>query len=334
MKKNITTLILVFSTIVSFAQIDIETILEGGVDDAETFLKGYLQPAPTGFGYGMNGGWYTTARPHKMFGFDVRVIATASLVPTSSETFTFNNADYDNIKLDDSSLSSDQLPTIFGSQKLEDRPLLEFSSNGNTISSSTLPGSGIKDAIGYNIVPSAMVQVGLGIFKNTDIKFRFIPKQSQPEYEFSTLGFGIMHDLKQWIPFVKRLPIDVSAIVAWNDVKSKFILNSDQPSSDQAFEFNTKTFMFQIIASKKIAFFTLFGGLGTSSYNSDVNLLGTYSTSQTNTTYTDPIKMNYKGSSFRGNVGLNMKLLFLNLSADYAVQEFNTFTVTAGFSIR
>lgn len=334
MKKKITTLLVVFTTIVSFGQINMESILEGGTSDAQTFLRGYLQPVPTGFGYGINGGWYSTARAHKPFGFDVKIIATAALVPSSGETFTFKNSDYTNIKLDDSSLSSAELPTIFGSQDLADRPLLEFNSNGNTVSTSALPGSGIKEAIGYNIVPSAMLQVGLGIFKNTDIKFRFVPKQSQPEYEFSTIGFGIMHDLKQWIPFVKRLPFDVSALVAWNDVKSKFILDSDNVNSDQAIEFNTKTFMFQIVASKKIAFFTVFGGLGTSSFKSDVNLLGTYTTTQTNTTYTDPIKMNYTGSGFRGNVGLNMKLLFLNLSADYAMQEYNTFTVTAGFSIR
>jgi len=29
-----------------------------------------------------------------------------------------------------------------------------------------------------------------------------------------------------------------------------------------------------------------------------------------------------------------MKILFLNLSADYAVQEYNTFSITAGFSVR
>jgi hypothetical protein len=36
----------------------------------------------------------------------------------------------------------------------------------------------------------------------------------------------------------------------------------------------------------------------------------------------------------RANLGLSMKLLFLNLSADYAVQEYNVFSVTAGFTFR
>lgn len=331
--KKITTLVFVLFSMVSYAQIDLESILEGGVADAQTFLKGYIEPAPTGFGYGVNGGWYTTAKTHKLFGFDIAVIANLSMVPSSSETFTFDNADYQNIQLDDNSISSAELPTLFGSQKLADRPLLEFSDDdGNTISSSTLPGSGLEQAIGFNAVPSAMVQLGIGLWKNTDLKVRFVPKQSAPEYEFSTFGIGIQHDLKQWIPFVRRLPFDVSALVAWNDVKSKAFLDvKNEPT--QALEFNTKTFLFQILASKKLSILTLYGGIGSSSFDSDVNVIGTYITSQ-DSEFIDPISLNYTGSSFRANAGFSIKVIGINLSADYTVQEFNTLSVTAGFSIR
>jgi hypothetical protein len=174
--------------------------------------------------------------------------------------------------------------------------------------------------------------VGLGLWKNTDLKVRFIPKQSAPEYEFSAFGIGIQHDLKQWIPFVKRLPFDVSALVAWNDIKTKAFLDADN-EPNQALELNTKTFLFQILASKKLSILTLYGGIGTSSFNSDVNVLGTYTSGQ-DVVYTDPISLNYTGSSLRANAGFSLKILGINLSADYAVQEFNTVSVTAGFSFR
>lgn len=333
MKKIIAILVFALSINSSSAQINLESILEGGVNDAANLLKGYLEPIPTGFGYGLNGGWYSTAKAHKMFGFDIKVIANASLVPTSGETFTFNEADYTSIKLDGGNGSSSaELPTIFGSRKLADRPLLEFNSGtSDAISTSSLPGSGLKEAIGFNAVPSAMVQIGVGLFKNTDLKIRFIPKLSVDDYEFSTFGVGVMHDLKQWVPFVNKLPFDVSALLAWNSVKSKFILDSDL---NQALEFNTNTSLYQIVASKKLSILTLFGGVGVSSFNSDANVLGTYTTSESNTTYIDPVALNYSGSSFVGNLGLNLKLLVFNLSADYAIQEYNTFTVTAGFSFR
>ncbi|WP_405606715.1 DUF6588 family protein [Polaribacter sp. Asnod1-A03] len=323
----------IFCCKMSFGQIDLEYLLEGGTSDASTFLKGYTEPAPIGFGNGINGGWYTTAKAHKVLGFDIAVIASASFVPTKSETFTFNNADYTNIKLYNSNSTSAELPTLFGSQKLEDRPLLEFSnSDGNTISASTLPGVGIKESIDYNVVPSAMIQAGVGLFKNTDLKIRFIPKQTDDEYEFSTFGIGIMHDIKQWIPFVKRLPFDLSALVAWNDVKTKFYLDEiDEPT--QALEFNTKTFMFQLLASKKLSIFTLYGGVGTSSYETDVNVLGRYVTTEDDV-YIDPIQLEYNGNSMKANLGLSVQLLFINIAAEYALQEYDVFSVRVGFSVR
>lgn len=142
-----------------------------------------------------------------------------------------------------------------------------------------------------------------------------------------------MHDLKQWIPFVNKLPFDVSALLAWNDVKSKVFLDADD-SPTQALEFNTKTFLYQILASKKLSIFTFYGGVGTSSYTSDVNLLGTFVTQNDQDIPENPISLDYSGSSMRAKVGLSMKLFFLNLSADYAVQEYNVVSVSAGFSFR
>ena len=333
MKKQLLILGFLFTSTISFGQINLSTILEGGTSDANAYLRGYLSPITTGFGHGINGGWYSTARPHKFLGFDIKVIATAAMVPTEGETFTFNNADFTNIKIDDATKSTLQIPTILGSQKLADRPLLEFSNGGNSIALSALPGSGLKEEIGQNIVPSAMVQLGVGLWFNTDVKIRFVPEQKQPEFEFSTFGIGVMHDIKQWIPFVKRLPFDVSVLAAWNDVKSKFYMDHKN-NPTQALEMNTQTTMFQLVASKKLLFLTVFGGVGTSSFTSDVNVLGTFKTKNTGQTYTDPVALKYSGSGFRGNLGLNMKLLFLNISADYAVQEYNTFTATVGFTFR
>ncbi|MFT6191447.1 MAG: hypothetical protein ACJA2L_001780 [Polaribacter sp.] len=142
----------------------------------------------------------------------------------------------------------------------------------------------------------------------------------------------MQHDLKQWIPFVRRLPFDISALVVWNDIKSKAFLDSEN-EPNQLLEFNTKTLLFQILASKKLSILTLYGGIGNSSFDSDVNILGRYETSQA-VVYTDPINLNYTGSSIRANTGFSLKVIGINLSADYAVQEFNTCTVTAGFSIR
>lgn len=333
MRKIFISFLTIF-TINTYSQINLGSILEGGIDDAQTLLQGYAAPFPTGFGNGISGGWYATAKAHKLLGFDIAIIGNAAFVPTSAETFTFNNDDFQNIKLDDSSLTSAEIPTIFGSQNLDDRPLLEFTeSNGNSISISALAGSGLKESIGYSIVPSPMIQAGIGLFKNTDLIVRFAPKQTADEYEFSTFGFGIKHDIKQWIPFVKRLPLDVSILAAWNDVKSKIIFDSEF-DNPQALELNSQSFIFQLLASKKLSIFTLYGGVGTTSYKTDLNMLGSYTTTVSNITYEDPISLDYNGSSMRANLGLSIKLFFVNIAAEYALQEYDVFTVRAGFTFR
>ena len=333
MKKIITSGLLLCSML-SFGQIDIESILDGNTRDVQRLLRGYVQPFTTGFGNGINGGWYNTAKAHKFLGIDIAVIANAAIVPSSGETFTFNNADYTNIKLDDTSISSAQLPTIAGSQDIADRPLLAFvDEEGNKVSPSisSIPGAGLRDALNdFNAVPSAMVQVGVGLFKNTDLKVRFVPKQTGDEYEGSVLGFGIMHDLKQWIPFVKRLPFDVSAFAGFQTLKFKYFFSPESNQNEFA-ELNTTTRLFQLIASKKLSIFTLYGGVGTSSYKTDTNLFGFQpSDSSESVTITAP----NEGSSVRANIGLRVKLLIVDVAAEYAKQEYDVFSVRAGINIR
>lgn len=329
--KKIVTSILLLSSLLSSAQIDIEKVLEGSLQDANVLLKNYFEPFPTALSYGMNTGWYSTAKAHKLFGFDISVVAMGAIIPEENETFTFNNSEYTSISLDDGSTSA-SIPTFFGSQALEDRPLLAFDvGDGNTFSTSSLPGSGIGGAIGFNAVPYAAVQLGLGIFKNTDLKVRLLPKQSADEYEVSAYGIGVMHDIKQWIPFVKRLPFSVSAFFAWDSIKTKSFLDS-QNNPNQALELNSSTFVYQLVASKKLAFLTAYGGLGVTSFNSDVNLLGNYDTQ--NNTYKDPISLAYSGSSFRANAGLSMKFLFIELNAGYTFQEYSAFNLGLGFRVR
>ena len=49
---------------------ELETILLAA-DDASKLTENYLNPAMKGLMYSMNGGWYTTAKTHKKFGFDI-----------------------------------------------------------------------------------------------------------------------------------------------------------------------------------------------------------------------------------------------------------------------
>lgn len=314
----------------SKAQLDFSTFLEGGVDDANTILENYLEPAFIGFGYGINSGWYNTAKPHKLLGFDVTTTVNFAMVPTKSEFFTINPDDYNNISLNSSS-PTNQAPTLFGPNlPAEELPLLDYANEGNDISISSPTGLGLDEAIAFNAVPSAMFQVGIGIVKNTDIKVRFIPEISGDDYSFQMLGIGIMHDLKQWVPGFKQMPIDISGFVGWNRIESTLFLNSDQT---QSAVFTTNGFTLQGLVSKKFAILTLFGGVGIATTGSSFELLGDYET-EAGPIGSGEINLDYSSTGPRINAGFRLKLLILTLHADYAIQRFNTLTVGVGLSIR
>lgn len=334
--RLIVVIALFFASSTAKAQIDFGTFLEAGAADANTILGKYLEPAFLGFGYGLNSGWYNTAKPHKLLGFDITPTITMAMVPTDAEFFTINAADYNNISLNSNSPTA-QAPTLFGPNLPADElPLLDYTNNGNTISISSPTGLGITESedpnIPFNAVPSGMVQVGVGLPKNTELKLRIIPTQSDDDFEFGMFGVGFMHDLKQWVPGFKQLPIDVSGFVGWNRINTKIFLDPEN-APDQVAEFNTSGFTLQGLVSKKISILTLFAGLGIATTKTDFSLLGDYDTDDIDLP-DDPINFDYTSAGPRMNVGMRLKLLILTIHADYAIQKYNTLTVGIGLSVR
>lgn len=57
---------------------------------AENNAKAYINPFVTAFGTAMNSGWFFTAKPHKLLGFDIGVRAMAVEVPKSQQYFNFD----------------------------------------------------------------------------------------------------------------------------------------------------------------------------------------------------------------------------------------------------
>ena len=312
---------------------ELGTFLEGGVRDANTLLQNYMEPMFIGMGYGINSGWYNTAKPHKLLGFDLTATVSLASVPDDAQFFTFNPDDYANIGLDPRS-TTDQAPTLFGPNKRAvDVPFLAYNANGESVSISSPTGLGIEEQIPFNAVPAPMIQLGVGIIKNTDVKLRIIPKLelADGDFEFEMIGVGFMHDLKQWIPGLKQMPLDFSGFIGWNRISAKIFL--DEFDRTQVVDFSTNGVTIQGLVSKKLAFLTLFGGVGVSTTTSKFEMRGTYETENAGT-FTDPVDFDFSSTGPRINLGMRMKLLILTLHADYAIQKYNTLTVGAGISIR
>ena len=333
-----------FSTSTIFAQDNIGEFLEAGVEDANTLVEGYVAPFMKGFGTGLGSGWLNTAEAHKNFGFDLTVTVNAAYVPDKDLFYQPNliNGGY-------APGSPTQSPTIFGSDADSDIPTYEYSyeEDGETYTGTfdAPEGLNIKDAIGMQAIPVPMAQLGIGLFKKTDLKIRWTPEVDVEDGKFKLIGFGVMHDVKQHIPGIKRLPFDLSVFVGYTS------LSFDMPIDEQYSgngggvnmpnglgQFDVNTWTGQAIISKKFSVLTVYGGLGFNSVKSELALKGDYEvyddSGSISVSGTDPIGLSFKTGGPKLNAGFRLKLAIITLHADYTVQKYDVLSVGFGFSVR
>ena len=342
-------LLLMGNSAKSEGDLDFSEFLKAGSEDANTILGNYISPFAKGFGYGMTGGWYNTAKTHKSLGFDLTATVSLAKAPTKDLFYTFLQSDYNNLSVVGG--GSPELPTIFGGSTNEQlqasySETVQGQSVDVTQTFDAPGGIDVSDLGGY--VPVPMLQLGLGIVKNTDLKFRYIPTQKSKSdgYEIGLFGLGIMHDFKQWIPGLKQVPIDLSIFVGYTQLSTDFDLSdSGLGGANQAASYDVKALTYQVLVSKKLSVITFYGGLGFNSVSSTMDITGTYEiptevNGPTGTVVgpplvlTNPVDQSFDSSGPRGTLGMRLKLAIVTIHADYTIQQYNTLSLGFGFSVR
>jgi hypothetical protein len=315
------------------AQDDLDAFLGEGVADGEKLIGAYISPAIKAFSLGMNQGWYNTAKPHKVAGFDLTFTGSLMKVPSSEQTFDAGALGLTSVTVVDPLTgleSTDQtMSTLLG----PDNPatLSSTSTLGNTTDDFEAPtgvdlGSDVK--ILKNKMPAAMLQLGFGLPKGTDIKIRLIPTVDLGnDSEYKLFGIGVMHDVKQHIPGLKNLPFDLSALIGYTKMKMNVTLDPGQSGL-----FEVKSTTIQGIISKKLSVVTFYGALGYNIAKSRLALLGDFDINGTN--YTNPVDLDFAASGMRLTTGMRLKLAVFTLHADYTVQKYNALTVGFGINVR
>lgn len=336
------TLIIIFTTgiyINTRAQGDIDGLLRGGTEDASKIMAGYVEPIIQSFGYGLANGWYNTAKPHKPAGFDLTATVTLAFVPDEDLFYSVNDLALSEVIA--VSPSDGVVPTIFGDPGIQ--PVYAFRS---------IPDSTFVGPKGFDLatevgafIPVPMVQLGLGLIKNTEIKIRYIPETTVDDFTTKMFGIGVMHDIKQYMPLIKKAPFDLSIFVGYNKLTSSLLLSSsfdDAGNGDQLGVFSSQSITFQALVSKKFSIITLYAGVGGNKIKTNFDIKGTYVldifdplvTSFVNTTIVDPVSLTIRGGGIRATGGIRLKFGPLTFHGDYTLQEYNTFTGGVGLSFR
>ena len=335
-KGLFTTFAIMVSLYAVKAQDGFSGIIAAGEKDANTLMRAYIAPAMEGLVYAANSGWATTAKTHKTLGFDVTLAVNAAMVPSGKEVFRISVLQFEN----DISGMPDVTPTVAGdTQPAEVSIRLRDSGETATF---TMP-EGIGDDIPLHAMPAPVIQVGMGLIKNTDLMVRFVPKVGWNDVRANQFGMGIKHDLIQYFGALEKLPLHVSLLAAFSSMKVDYDIEEGEAydGTGQRAEFKLGTYTIQGLASLDFPFISVFGSLGYSGGTSRLNVLGTYEVdyqvagvfSRTQT-FTDPIGLKYGVGSMRAGIGARLNLAFFKLFAEYAMQEYNMITAGIAFSFR
>jgi len=328
-------LFLIVSFQVANAQQNVGDLFKSGPADATKLVNAYFDPLYKGLGVGLSDGWTNTAKSKGFLKFEVRVSASAALVPQSARTYDVNTLGLSNIKpaVGASSIG----PTAFGNDQDGGRMQIYTSNGIPTTTFFNLP-----QGVGFHVVPSAQIQATVGLPKNIDISVRAMPKVklSDDLGSLSMIGVGAKIEL---LPLLlgksdKLIPVDIALAGGFTQYKYTLALNiNNTTNSDQKIDAKFNGVNFDAIVSKKILFFTPFASIGYQTSTTNLKALGTYSFDTGNGTsvsYTDPVSVKQRDiDGLRASLGFQLKFGFFKLYGSYTAAKYNLFNAGIGLGI-
>ncbi len=333
----------------AFSQINDVDFLKSGPADGVKFLQAYIAPWTNAFGAGMNGGWYNTAKPHKLLGFDITTSFNVGVVPSSADKFDVG-------KIGLTALTGTGSTSTISGPKTAGPPMT-FKSNGVSLATFNAP-----KGTNFKYIPVPTLQVGIGLPFGTELKGRFMPKIHIKDGDISLWGIGLLHNLTQYLPGNKLLPFDVSVFGGYTKLEGNVGLQLnpgspqlytapyDSPTAfdNQNLNLNISALNLSAIASLNLPVITFYGGLGYSKTKTEIQLSGNYPTPTP--ILTDPyVGYNNSGvkkssdfpkaeienfSGLRANIGFRIKLAVITIHADYTRAQYNVFSTGLGISFR
>ena len=347
MKKSL----LVFLGLYTFslstqAQEGFETILLADKADATKLIKGYFNPGMKGFIFGMNNGWYHTAKVHKKFGFDLTLGASASMIPSKDEVFSVAG-------LTSISPNSFTSATIAGEGNgytgLTVSKTMTVSGQTQTVTAPLSLPDGIAGDLPLKAIPSPVAQLNIGLPFKLDAMVRFFPETGFGDDggKAKMLGLGLKKEITSWFGPLDKLPLHVSLLAAYTSMDVTYGFpdeNGDIIINNGSAGFGLKAYTMEAIASLNFPFISVYGGFGYSSGTATLDINGTYtgqySYSAAGQTFTVsetidvPTDMEFDAGGVKTTLGARLSLGFFKLFANYTLQEYNTLNAGIAFSFR
>jgi hypothetical protein len=338
-------------------------IIRAGAEDANLLLSEYLKPFGSGFGADLNSGWINSGRPYRTLGFDIRVSAAVSLVPTGDRSFFVDELNFQNLQRVGGPAESQ---TAFG-EDISGSEMGVFAENPFTGLSEEVTRFTMPQGSGYPYVPAAMIQATVGLVKDTDISIRYTPTIEIDDFSLNLFGIGARHGLNQWIPGGNLFPVDLSVQVGYTRLNADYGLElrpeegsdiynpfSGNPAlwNNQKIDFVANGFTGNLIVGKTLPIISVYGGVGFQTSSVEFKSPGSYPITSFNPNYDplsgseetreriierldDPINLSFTGSNnVHAFAGFRLRLAIVSISATYTHSNYPTLNAGVGLSFR
>ena len=358
-------IVFAFSSVTALAQIDdVSSILQAGKTDANILVQEYLKPYGRGLGSSLNSGWTNTARPHKTLGLDITISAGLAVVPDADAAFNVAQLDLTRLQYENGPLIS---PTIAGDKTsgsvladyvdpdMPESKFLEF----------TMP-----KGTGFQYAPAPMIKAGLGLFKGTEVMVRYLPQYEVNDFgSFELWGVGLKHDIKQWLPGGKLIPVDLSVMFGYTymDLSSDFSLTAEQVITNadltdnpyagnpeiwagQGVTLNTEAYTINALVGKTLPVISIYGGVGYEASTFSIKTPGVYPTVIPNQAFEndpgnnnpfivdaveEPISVEIDGKNgLHALAGFRFRFAIFHISGSYKLANYSTYNLGFGISFR
>ena len=249
-----------------------------GKDDATKILSKYIAPAPKLLGFAMAEGWYFTAQPLKRGRWNIQINSSTVIGSETDASYDLATLNLQNTATPNGS----QTATVFGTTAAT------VTNNKNNKTIKLGEGFGDITPVDPSVVTLPNLQLNIGLRKNTEISLRGLPPIDVASISIRNFGFGIKHDIKQWIPSISLSNFSLAVVANVNYFSfQKGLESSKLPDSlglltipgptDRKYIITSVQYGGGVVFSKRIKLLTLMTGLRFDVINETSELKGTYS---------------------------------------------------------
>jgi hypothetical protein len=297
----------------------------------ESLLAGYTQPLINCFSTGISTGLFHSAYSHDFLGFDLGVSLMYINIPVSAKYFD-GTALLCSLALDTLAyylefyeVELESLSTVFGPGGE-----IVVPAPGNAIS---IPTS-IPAGFNRSFAPLAMPQINVGLLFGAEVAVRYVPFTFQGS-RMNFLGIGFKQELNEF-PLFKHIPLPIA--VAIGAAYQKF----DLETRNRTVIANSRTWNFQVLASKRIGPLEPLVGFGIENTYANFNYVFEYEIPDTITgipyeylTVQQNVAVHLRNQNHhRTTVGCSLHMGFFFLHYDYNITPYSTHNVSLGITWR